>query len=212
MALAAGALLMTTANAQDSAEPAASDASGTKPPMDELTSLKQNPVSGLRRVSFDAVVAPDAPPSGQTEGVYSLQVVWPFALPTPDYKLLTYSILPVLQRPESSSGDTTVGLGNILINVFVAPTKSDRFLVYAGGGLNSLGGIAIDGEGNLWADDNFLVGSQSTIYSGFGGGLSKLAPNGKPLSPMTTGFRGGGIDGPGFGIAVSADDKAIAGK
>jgi len=83
-------------------------------------------------------------------------------------------------------------------------------LVYAGGGLNSLGGIAIDGEGNMWADDNFLVGSQSTIYAGFGGGLSKLAPNGKPLSPMTTGFRGGGIDGPGFGIAISADDKVWA--
>ena len=97
-----------------------------------------------------------------------------------------------------------------------APSAWTLSLVYAGGGLNSLGGIAIDGEGNLWADDNFLVGSQSTIYSGFGGGLSKLAPNGTPLSPMTTGFRGGGIDGPGFGIAISADDKvwatSLAGK
>jgi len=97
-----------------------------------------------------------------------------------------------------------------------APRAWTLSLVYAGGGLNSLGGIAIDGEGNLWADDNFLVGSQSTIFASFGGGLSKLAPNGKPLSPMTTGFRGGGIDGPGFGIALSADDKvwatSLAGK
>jgi streptogramin lyase len=97
-----------------------------------------------------------------------------------------------------------------------APSAWTLSLVYAGGGLNSLGGIAVDGEGNLWADDNFLVGSQSTIYTSFGGGLSKLAPNGKPLSPMTAGFRGGGIDGPGFGIAISADDKvwvtSLAGK
>jgi len=97
-----------------------------------------------------------------------------------------------------------------------APSAWTLSLVYAGGGLNSLGGIAIDGEGNLWADDNFLVGAQSTIYASFGGGLSKLAPNGRPLSPMTTGFRGGGIDGPGFGIAISADDKvwatSLAGK
>jgi len=97
-----------------------------------------------------------------------------------------------------------------------APGAWTLSLVYAGGGLNSLGGIAIDGEGNLWADDNFLVGAQSTIYASFGGGLSKLAPNGEPLSPMTTGFRGGGIDGPGFGIAISADDKvwatSLAGK
>jgi hypothetical protein len=97
-----------------------------------------------------------------------------------------------------------------------APRAWTLSLVYGGGGLNSLGGIAIDGEGNLWADDNFLVGAQSTIFESFGGGLSKLAPNGKPLSPMTTGFRGGGIDGPGFGIAISDDDKvwatSLAGK
>jgi len=91
-----------------------------------------------------------------------------------------------------------------------APSAWTLSLVFAGGGLNSLGGIAIDGEGNLWADDNFLVGGQSTIFESFGGGLSKLAPNGEPLSPMTTGFRGGGIDGPGFGIAISADDKVWA--
>ena len=83
-------------------------------------------------------------------------------------------------------------------------------LVYAGGGLNSPGGIAIDGEGNMWADDNFLVGSQSTVWNSLGGGLSKLAPNGRPLSPMTFGYRGGGIDTPGFGIAISADDKVWA--
>jgi hypothetical protein len=91
-----------------------------------------------------------------------------------------------------------------------APSAWTLSLVYAGGGLNSLGGIAIDGEGNMWADDNFLVGSQSTIFSQFGGGISKIAPNGRPLSPMTVGYRGGGIDGPGFGIAISADDKVWA--
>jgi streptogramin lyase len=97
-----------------------------------------------------------------------------------------------------------------------APSAWTLSLVYAGGGLNSLGGIAIDGEGNMWADDNFLVGSQSTIYNNFGGGISKIAPNGRPLSPMTVGYRGGGIDGPGFGIAIGADDKvwatSLAGK
>jgi DNA-binding beta-propeller fold protein YncE len=97
-----------------------------------------------------------------------------------------------------------------------APSAWTLSLVYAGGGLNSLGGIAIDSEGNMWADDNFLVGSQPTIYRNFGGGVSKIAPNGRPLSPMTVGYRGGGIDGPGFGIAISADDKvwatSLAGK
>ena len=40
-----------------------------------------------------------------------------------------------------------------------APPAWTLSLVYAGGGLNSPGGIAIDGEGNLWAADNLLVGS-----------------------------------------------------
>jgi hypothetical protein len=91
-----------------------------------------------------------------------------------------------------------------------APAAWTLSLVYAGGGLNSLGGIAIDGEGNMWSDDNFMAGAQSTIWQPFGGGISKIAPNGKPLSPMTVGFRGGGIDGPGFGIAIGADDKVWA--
>jgi hypothetical protein len=91
-----------------------------------------------------------------------------------------------------------------------APSAWTLSLVYAGGGLNSLGGIAIDGDGNMWADDNFLAGAQSTIWEPFGGGISKIAPNGKPLSPMTVGFRGGGIDGPGFGIAIGADDRVWA--
>jgi hypothetical protein len=80
-------------------------------------------------------------------------------------------------------------------------------VVYAGGGLNSLGGIAFDGDGNAWAGDNFLVGAQSTVYAPFGGGVSELAPNGRPISPITLGYRGGGVDGPGFGLAISADDK-----
>jgi sugar lactone lactonase YvrE len=88
-----------------------------------------------------------------------------------------------------------------------APSAWTLSLIYAGGGFNSVGGLAFDGEGNVWGGDNFLVGAQSTIYNSFGGGVSKLAPNGKPISPMTLGYRGGGLDGPGFGLAISADDK-----
>jgi hypothetical protein len=73
-----------------------------------------------------------------------------------------------------------------------APSAWTLSLVYAGGGMNSLGGIAIDGEGNMWSDNSFQVGAQSTIWGPFGGGISKIAPDGKPLSPMTTGFRGCG--------------------
>lgn len=88
-----------------------------------------------------------------------------------------------------------------------APSAWTLSLVYSGGGYCGVGGIAIDGEGNMWAADNFLVGSQTTIFSQFGGGITKFASNGQPLSPMITGFLGGGVDSAGWGIAISADDK-----
>jgi streptogramin lyase len=91
--------------------------------------------------------------------------------------------------------------------LYYAPNAWTLSLVYAGGGFFAVGGAAIDGEGNFWTNNNWLVGSQTTIYRQFGSGNGKFAPNGTPLSPMITGFRGGGLDSPGWGIAFSTDDK-----
>jgi streptogramin lyase len=94
--------------------------------------------------------------------------------------------------------------------LYYAPSAWTLSLVYAGGGFYAVGGAAIDGEGNFWTNNNWLVGSQTTIYQQFGGGIGKFAPDGTPLSPMITGYRGGGLDSPGWGIAFSADDKVWA--
>lgn len=91
--------------------------------------------------------------------------------------------------------------------LFQAPSSWTLSLVYSGGGFYGVGGAAIDVDGNFWSNNNWLVGSQTTIFNQFGGGNGKFAPNGKPLSPMITGFTGGGLDSPGWGIAFSADDK-----
>jgi hypothetical protein len=66
--------------------------------VEELAKLKQNPVSGLRQVGLDSTLSPDVPVTGGTEGAYSLQVVWPVRL-TEDWRMITYSIVPVLQQP-----------------------------------------------------------------------------------------------------------------
>jgi hypothetical protein len=65
-----------------------------KPSVEDLAKLKQDPLSGLRTVIFQAEVSPNVPGSGRTEGSYSLQPVWPFAL-TKDSKVITYAILLV---------------------------------------------------------------------------------------------------------------------
>jgi len=64
-----------------------------------------------------------------------------------------------------------------------------------------------DSEGNLWVGDNFTIGwqAQDALWQG---NASKFNPNGKPLSPITTGFAGGGMQGGTFGAAVDANDNA----
>ena len=56
-------------------------------------------------------------------------------------------------------------------------------------------------DAHLWVGDNFTVGWQGKDDL-WQGNASKFAPNGRPLSPMTTGFAGGGMQGGTFGAAV----------
>ena len=87
-----------------------------------------------------------------------------------------------------------------------APSTWALAIRYGGGGLNAPGGISIDGEGTIWSTNNFLPGSQSRLQQALGGHVSKTAADGKPLSPATFGFAGGGIVGGGFGIAIRGGD------
>jgi hypothetical protein len=80
-------------------------------------------------------------------------------------------------------------------------------LKFTGGGYVAGGKAMFDSEGNLWVGDNFTVGWQGndTLWQG---NATKFAPNGKPLSPITTGFAGGGMQGGTFGAAVDTHDNA----
>ena len=62
-----------------------------------------------------------------------------------------------------------------------------------------------DAEGNLWSGMNWLPGSQSGVNKSTCGGVVKFSPNGVALSPAITGFTGMGIDGVGWGTAVTKD-------
>ena len=89
---------------------------------------------------------------------------------------------------------------NFVPGAWVLPLK------FSGGGNAGGAKIMFDSEGNAWSGDNFLVGWQGHDDL-WNGNLSKFAPNGTPLSPMTTGFTGGGLLGPGFGTAIDANDR-----
>jgi hypothetical protein len=78
-------------------------------------------------------------------------------------------------------------------------------LCFAGGGVYANGRFMFDAEGNLWSGQNWMPGSQSGVNKNIGGGVVKFTPNGIPLSPPITGFTGMGIDGVGWGTAVTKD-------
>ncbi len=80
-------------------------------------------------------------------------------------------------------------------------------LEFDGGGYRAGGKAMFDSEGNLWVGDNFTVGWQAgdALWQG---NATKFAPNGKPISPITSGFAGGGMQGGTFGAAVDANDNA----
>ena len=78
-------------------------------------------------------------------------------------------------------------------------------LCFAGGGVFANGRFMFDTEGNLWSGQNWMPGSQSGVERSIGGGVVKFTPNGTPLSPPITGFTGMGLDGVGWGTAVTRD-------
>ncbi len=80
-------------------------------------------------------------------------------------------------------------------SAWVLPLKFD------GGGYRAGGKAMFDAEGNLWVGNNFTIGWQANDAL-WQGNASKFSPNGKPLSPITTGFTGGGMQGGTFGAAI----------
>lgn len=86
-----------------------------------------------------------------------------------------------------------------------APQDFALSLCFAGGGTYSAGRLMFDANGNLWSGQNWMAGSQSGVVNNIGGGTLKMTPNGKAVSPPITGFTGMGIDGVGWGTAVTRD-------
>ncbi|HKD84958.1 MAG TPA: hypothetical protein VKB58_09445 [Terriglobales bacterium] len=93
----------------------------------------------------------------------------------------------------------------------LAPPDFALALCFAGGGMFANGRFMFDKDGNLWSGQNWMPGSQSGVNRAIGGGVVKMAPNGTPLSPPITGFRGMGLDGVGWGTLVTNDRVWISG-
>jgi hypothetical protein len=87
-----------------------------------------------------------------------------------------------------------------------APEDFALILRFAGGGNYAPGRVMVDADGNLWSGSNWMAGSQSSAVKGIGGGVAKFGPDGATLSPPVTGFMGAGINGIGWGTAVTREN------
>lgn len=87
-----------------------------------------------------------------------------------------------------------------------APDDYSLTVRFNGGGMYSVGRMMFDKNANLWMGNNWMPSSEPTLAHGsIGGGVSKLTPAGKPLSPALTGYQNGKVDGIGWGTTVTND-------
>jgi hypothetical protein len=112
-------LWATRVGAENPAEPGEPSPKGQYTPS-EIAKQLHNPLSNLREVIFQLDVLPNVGPDDKTEWVTTIQPVWPFPL-VADWKLVTYSIIPVVSQPGLTPGaDRTNGLGDSTIEFFRA--------------------------------------------------------------------------------------------
>jgi hypothetical protein len=180
--------------------------SSQTPTMANFATLADALAGCITRVTADAcprLFIASTPPKGEapTDTLSAAAAIarYPWYLPDRLFTLLEH-LYPV------PSGKTMRAVPFMPYLSF-APSAWVLPLKFDGGGYRAGGKAMFDSEGNLWVGDNFTVGwqGQDSLWQG---NATKFAPNGKPLSPMTTGFAGGGMQGGTFGAAVDANDNA----
>lgn len=167
ISLAASSGTATLALAQDSSTGGVTTASGTvsagedaaRPSAQELAKLKQNPVSGLRQLLVTASVNPNVPDADGRQGIYSLQAVWPFRL-NDDWRVVTYTIVPVADLPATPDHPALTGVGNTLLNFYVSPSHASGKWVWGFGPAVSLPTHTKTGLGS----DQYGLGPSGLLY------------------------------------------------
>jgi hypothetical protein len=129
-----------------------------------------NPLSNLREIIFQLDVLPDVGPDNKTDWAQTFQPVYPVALSN-DWKLVTYSIIPVVSQPGvTAEDDRTNGLGDSTFFGYFVPPNEDGALIWGFGPALQAPTHSNDNLGNdQWAaGPALIVGSQPGNWSIWG--------------------------------------------
>ncbi|MGG5820447.1 hypothetical protein [Falsiroseomonas sp. HW251] len=97
-----------------------------------LARAVQNPVANLISLPFQNNTNFDYGPNGHTQNILNIQPVVPIEV-TPDWNLITRTILPVISQPALQPGEgTTFGLGATQASFFLSPARPGHVIWGAG--------------------------------------------------------------------------------
>ena len=117
--------------------------------VEDLATLRANPLSGLRNVSLTYQANVDF--ADGTQSLWELEAVWPFALGK-DWSLITNPTVPVMAQPGSEPGEGRVaGLGDTTVTAVVTPTKTGSLIWGVGGELQLPTATARELGSSRWA-------------------------------------------------------------
>jgi len=179
--------------------------SGQTPTMANFATLANVLAACVTRVTPDAcsrLFAAATPPKGNapTDTLTAAEAIARYPWYQPDR---VFALLDLYSIPTGK----TMRAVPFMPYLSFSPSAWVLALKFDGGGYRAGGKAMFDSEGNLWVGDNFTIGWQARDAL-WQGNASKFNPNGKPLSPITTGFAGGGMQGGTFGAAIDMKDNA----
>jgi hypothetical protein len=135
----------------------------------ELAKEIHNPIGTLREVIFQLDILPNVGSDNKTQLVNTIQTVWPFDIGK-DWKLVTYSIIPLVSQPGLASGDDrTYGLGDSNFFGYFAPATEGKVIWGIGPALQAPTATDNDLGRDKWAAGPALIlGIQPGNWSIFG--------------------------------------------
>ena len=102
---------------------------------EELAKLAQNPVGNLISLPFQNNTNLNYGPFKKNQNILNIQPVIPFE-PTPEWNIITRTIVPVVSQPALFAGDSRVnGIGPTDFSAFLSPADPKGGVIWGAGAI-----------------------------------------------------------------------------